>query len=176
MLCMVAATAPPTMASCETPEARQFDFYIGDWTIEQGIRDAEGGWIELPAETSVARAIDGCALVEHWTGDVQFHWTGMTSPAPLHGLSVRAWDADAGAWNIYWMDSQTPVFSGTYSGQFEDGTGRFYLERETPNGKRLGRITFTNVTDSSLDWNFALSRDGGESWRVMWTMAMTRKR
>lgn len=178
LLTMLASTtASSTAGPCDAAEARQFDFYLGDWDIEQGLRAADGGWITLPAETSVTRAAGGCALVEQWRGDVQFFWVGMTEPAPLHGLSVRAWNPESGAWNIYWLDSQTPVFGGTFSGHFDEaGVGRFYHERETDNGMRISRITFENVTDDSLDWELALSSDDGETWRPLWTMRMTRKR
>lgn len=172
MLFTAATTAEPVESACTSIEARQFDFYIGDWDIEQRIRRADDGWIELPASTSVTRAASGCALVERWQGEVQFFWTGMEMPAPLHGLSVRAWDPSTDKWNIHWLDSQNPVFGEPFSGRFTDGTGVFYHESDT----RLARITFTNVTDTSLDWELAISTDGGERWRTLWTMAMTRKR
>ena len=56
-----AQVANPT---CAAPEARQFDFWLGDWAIEQRILRQDGSYAEFPARTSVRPAAAGCALVE----------------------------------------------------------------------------------------------------------------
>jgi hypothetical protein len=61
---------------CLSPEAREFDFWIGDWIIEQKILQQDGSWLKLDATTSVSPDLNGCAIVEHWEGSVQFFWEG----------------------------------------------------------------------------------------------------
>ena len=101
---------------CDTPEARAFDFWIGDWKIDQRILQQDGTWLELPAKTSVSKALDGCALVEHWEGEVLFFWEGMKEPEPMKGFSIRTYDPETEHWQIHWMDTRSPRFAEPYTG------------------------------------------------------------
>jgi len=171
------ATASPLAAAplCDSPGSHQFDFWIGDWSIRQQIRTADGGWLELPAHTSVRPALGGCALLEHWRGSVEFFWAGMDKPAPMRGMSVRSFDAKSGRWTIWWMDSMDPNFSKGFSGHFENGKGLFYSEQAAVDGsKRLARITFSDIQKDSVHWDLASSHDGGSTWKVIWVMDMHR--
>jgi hypothetical protein len=171
----VAAPPPaPPPPACDSPAAREFDFWIGEWTIRQRILAADGGWHELDARTTVEPTLDGCALVEHWRGDVQFFWQGMERPEPMRGLSVRAFDPATGKWAIHWMDTRTPSFGAPYVGGFDGGRGEFFRDWTTPAGERRGRITFSGIEENAVDWELAISSDGGESWSALWTMAMRR--
>jgi hypothetical protein len=151
-----------------------FDFWIGDWRIQQKILRQDGTWLELPAKTSVSPALDGHILVEYWQGDVQFFWEGMQSMESMKGLSVRSYDSETGKWYIHWMDSRRPHFGTPYSGNFVDGKGEFFREWETPQGKRRGRITFSDITKNSVHWDLAVSSNAGSTWTVLWIMDMQR--
>jgi hypothetical protein len=59
-------------------------------------------------------------------------------------------------------------------GTFVDGKGEFYREWETPNGIRVGRITFSRVSADVVSWSLAVSSDGRRNWTTMWTMDMRR--
>lgn len=166
----VAQDRPPA-ANCSADAHRQFDFYAGEWRIVQRISDGAGDWLEFPGRTSVAPAIDGCALVEHWEGDVQFFWAGMSEPEPLKGLSVRAYNPGSDEWRIWWMDNRSPVFGSGFAGGFEGNRGEFFSE---PRNGSISRITFVNESAGVVDWNLAMSRDDGETWTIIWTMHMTR--
>ena len=178
MLLTAAMTLAGAQASspCAVPQARAFDFWIGDWDIKQRILKRDGTWLELPARTSVTPAVDGCALVEHWLGDVSFFWEGMQRPEPMRGLSVRAYDPQAGKWFIHWMDTRSPRFGAPYAGNFVDGRGEFFRDLETPQGPRSGRITFSDLTPDSVAWSLAVSSDEGKTWQTLWTMRMQRRR
>lgn len=170
------ARAQPSDPACTSPEARQFDFWLGEWAIEQRILRQDGSYAEFPARTSVRPAAAGCALVEEWRGTVQFFWAGVEAPAELHGLSVRAWDPAAGAWVIHWLDDMDPVFGEPFVGRFEAGRGTFTQTTTGPDGvERTSRITFENPVDGIVEWTLESSRDGGESWTTLWSMHMTRE-
>ncbi len=154
--------------------ARQFDFWIGTWKIEQKILRKDGSWLRLHATTSVSPAIDSNALVEHWEGDVEFFWEGMNKPEHMSGLSVRAYDKRTDKWYIHWMDSRNPRFGAPYVGAFGDGKGEFYREWESARGKQRGRITFSDITDASVHWDLAVSADEGRTWKTLWIMEMKR--
>lgn len=157
---------------CDSPQARAFDFWIGDWRIKQKIMRRDGSWLELDAKTSVSLALDGCALIEHREGNVQFFWEGMQSVEPMTGLSVRSYDPVAGKWHIYWMDSRSPRFGAPYAGNFVNDTGEFFRAWDTPQGKSLGRITFSDITPDSVHWELAISSGEVQSWSTIWIMDM----
>jgi hypothetical protein len=162
------------IAACNSPEARQFDFWIGKWEIQQKILNQDGSWLELPARNSVATALDGCALVEHWRGKVKFFWEGMNDVESMEGLSVRAYDPQSGKWRLHWMSSRTPRFGNAFEGNFHGGRGEFFSTRQGPRGKQLSRITFSNITKNSVHWDLAISNDDGKTWTTLWIMEMRR--
>lgn len=175
---LLAAASPCIWAQnpqpCTSPEARAFDFWIGNWRIEQHILQQDETWLALKAKTSVLPALEGCALIEHWEGKVQFFWEGMQQPERMTGLSVRAYDPQTEKWYIHWMNTRTPHFGGAYAGNFKDGRGTFTREWETPQGKRLGRITFSEIMPQSVTWELAVSGDDGQDWTTLWIMKMER--
>jgi hypothetical protein len=118
--------------------------------------------------------LNGRALIEHWEGTVQFFWEGMETPETMQGLSVRAYDHETAKWYIHWMDTRTPQFGDPYVGNFDQNRGEFYRQWETPQGKRLGRITFSDITSDSVVWDLALSTDDGQTWTTLWIMEMSR--
>jgi hypothetical protein len=159
---------------CAAPQAHEFDFWVGDWDIDQKILRKDGTWLSEKARTSVSPSLDGCALVEHWEGTVQFFWEGMTAPDSMKGLSVRAWDPESGQWFIWWMDTRSPRFGVPYRGRFDGGRGEFFRRWETPHGPRRGRITFSDIQPGSVHWELAISSDEGKSWSTIWIMEMHR--
>jgi hypothetical protein len=169
-----AALAPQNPSTCGSPEGRAFDFWIGDWTIEQKIARQDGTWLALPARTSVAPALGGCALIERWHGDVQFFWEGMNAPEAMEALSVRAFDPQSGKWLIHWMDTRSRRFGAPFSGGFTNGRGEFVSERPTPQGTQLSRITFSNIRRDAVRWELAISSDNGGRWSTIWIMEMRR--
>lgn len=161
--------------NCSEKEHRQFDFWLGDWSIKQKILKADGKWFEADAETSVKPALDGCALVENWSGEVLFFWEGMKTPETIKGLSVRAYNAKTKKWTINWMDTRGLEF-GAHAGGFTESKGEFFRTVKNPDGNEMKtRITFSDITKSSVHWDLAVSSDSGETWRTLWIMAMTRK-
>ena len=167
--------ASPQQDTCSSSEAHQFDFWIGQWNIDQKILQADGSWLKLPATTTVSPALNGCALIEHWEGQVLFFWDGMKEVNLLKGLSVRSYDPKLGKWVIYWMDTQTHRF-GEFEGRFKDGRGDFFRSTTTADGKSLlSRITFSGITATKVNWELAISPNNGKSWQPIWMMEMMRK-
>jgi hypothetical protein len=162
-------------SACTAPEARQFDFWIGEWRINQTILQADGSWLELAATTNVTPSLNGCALIEHWQGKVLFFWEGMKEAEPLLGLSVRSFDPKTGKWFIYWMDSRNRRF-GVFEGKFKDGKGEFFRSGTTRDGKPLlSRITFSGITETAVAWELAISTNEGKTWQALWKMDMKRQ-
>lgn len=87
---------------CSTPEARQFDFWLGEWDLTWG----EGG----KGRNVITREYGGCVIQE------KFDWQpGMD----LQGMSVSTYDAKRGVRQQTWVDN-----NGSYLdlvGGFKDG-------------------------------------------------------
>lgn len=159
---------------CSEPPARAFDFWVGEWTIRQQILREDGTYLELPAKTSVSVALDGCALVEYWEGEVQFFWEGMEKPEKMKAISVRAYEPRTEQWRIHWMDTRSRRFDTPYVGDFADSRGEFYREWTTQEGARVGRIVFSSIARDSVSWSLAVSSDGRQTWTPIWLMEMRR--
>ena len=163
-------------AGCPSAGARQFDFWLGSWQVRQEILGADGKMHPFEAESTVSLAAGGCALVEHWRGEVQFPWEGMEAPAMQHGLSVRAYDPATKSWRIHWLDSRHPAFGPAFEGRF-DGTGRGVFTRTTSGaggGELVTRIVFERRGRGAVHWELAVSRDAAASWTTLWTMDFRR--
>lgn len=74
---------PPT---CDAPEHRQFDFWIGEWRVES----AEG---KLLGTNSISRDLASCVLLEHWRGVRGFE-----------GKSFNLWNRAERRWHQTWVD------------------------------------------------------------------------
>lgn len=168
------SSSAQSLARCGEAPARAFDFWVGDWNIRQRILREDGTYLEFPAKTSVSLALDGCALIEYWEGEVQFFWEGMEKPEMMKAISVRAYDPRTKKWHIHWMDTRSRHFDTPYVGDFADSGGVFYREWQTPEGARVGRITFSSISRDSVSWSLAVSSDGRQSWTPIWMMEMRR--
>lgn len=146
-------------APCRQPEARQFDFWIGEWNAEWELGGKSG------KGTNVVRSIlDQCVIEENFDG---------TPSMPLRGMSLSTFTR-AGKWQQTWVDNQGGYldFIGGY------GDGQMVLQRKAiMNGKALDqRMVWYNITKDKFDWNWESSDDGGKTWTVVWKINYTRKK
>lgn len=140
-----AAAAPPP---CAGPENRQFDFWVGDWTVVR----ADNG--KYAGANRIESVLGGCALHESWTG-----------ASGYRGHSYNAFDAARGVWHQTWVDSSGGLL--VLEGRFTEG--RMVLEGEQPgaDGKPVkNRITWTPLAGGKVRQQWDASVDGGKSWTV----------
>lgn len=86
ILFLVSASLPGTSLAaeaCAGPEFKQFDFWIGSWSVKNPAGKEIGG-------NEITSVSTGCALLEHWTGA-----TGVT------GVSISNYDP-MGRRSIWW--------------------------------------------------------------------------
>ncbi len=165
---------PIDTLACNSPENRQFNFWIGDWDIQQSILNKDGTWLKTKAHTSVTPILNGCALEEHWEGDVKFFWSGMQNIEHMKGFSIRYYDPQKSEWNIHWLDNKNLNMGLGVTGNFKNGKGEFFSEPNNANGNSISRITFSNITENSVHWDLAFSKDEGKTWTTIWIMEMKR--
>ena len=87
--------AQPSAKPCGAkPEYRQFDFWIGEWDVQAGGKQA--------GTNSVQLILGECVIFENWTG------AGGTA-----GKSFNIYNAAKGKWQQTWVDSSGSVLDST---------------------------------------------------------------
>ena len=157
-----AQAAPTAKATpCSSPEARQFDFWVGEWI---------GTW-KNPNGTSaqgtnrIESILGGCVIHENFEG---------ATAQQLVGKSYSVWSPTLKKWQQTWVDN-----SGGYlelAGEFSDGKMVLLRDGLLGNGK-MGkqRMTFSNISKEKFDWDWDTSEDGGKTWTSRWHIVYTRK-
>ena len=140
-----AESAPP--APCSEPEARQFDFWLGEWEVH-----AKG---KVVGHNRITRIHGGCTLLEEYD----------TLPGRYEGRSFNYYDAADGSWHQVWVDS-----GGTrlhLRGGFADDRMIMAGERATADGPLTDRITWIDSLDGTVRQVWDQSRDGGVTWQTV---------
>lgn len=159
--------APATWEVAEElpPEARQFDFWVGEWDVNLRIHQPDGSWQDAQqAEARIYPILSGKAVLELWESTA------------IKGFSVRYFDTDQRQW-VLWLNWPGPNRSGSSSltGTFRHGRGDFYSTRQAPDGSEVtSRYSFNDITPHSLRWDDGYSEDGGSTWQGRWIMEWTR--
>lgn len=136
---------------CRTEDgARALDFWLGDWTVH-----SNG---EQVGTNGIVRALDGCAVFEHWENRFG-----------NQGKSLFYFDAVANLWQQVWVTEDTSQPGGlklkTMVGA-GDGMIRFQGTLEHPaRGQYLDRTTLTRQPDGSVRQLIEISFDDGATWQ-----------
>lgn len=156
------------VSSALPDEARQFDFWVGEWDVNLRIRQDDGSWEDQVAATAkVYPVLSGKAILELWSDD---------RAEGLEGYSLRYFDVSRDEW-VLWLNWPGENRSGSSSlaGDFRHGRGEFFSTNRAPDGtETISRYTFSDITDTSLRWDDAFSRDGGLTWTNSWIMEFER--
>jgi len=134
--------------TCDGPEHRQFDFWIGEWRVER----ADNG--QLAGHNTITAKHGGCVLHEDYR-----------TPAGYTGESFNIYDRARGVWHQSWVDNTGLLLQ--LDGGVVDGV--MVLEgpgRDARGQEIINRISW-NVIDGDSDrvrQHWEISSDGGHSW------------
>ena len=145
----MAQTPTATPPACTAAEHRQFDFWLGHWTVHGG-PDGKA----LQGTSRIERSDNGCWITEHWH-----------SARGSDGTSLNAWDAQYQVWRQFWTGADGVVLR--LEGGLRDGT--MEMRGELPKaggGVQLQRIRWTPQGDGSVTQQWDTSDDDGSSWQV----------
>jgi hypothetical protein len=148
--------SPSPPPPCSTPEAQQFDFWLGEWDLTWGESDQ--------GTNKISKIMGGCVILEEFSG----------APAmDFQGMSVSVFNQRTGLWHQTWVDNNGGYLD--FKGSFENG--KMVLSRTaTIEGKpALQRMVWYNLSENVLDWNWERSLNGGETWDVLWSIHYKRK-
>ncbi len=129
---------------CTEEERRQFDFWIGIWTVT----DTTGRELGM---NEISPTANGCGLHEDWRGI-----------RGGEGMSLSVWQPLSGEWTQFWVGA----FSVLHLTGGLDSEGRMVLagKRQTPDGTLRDRIMWWPHGDGTVRQQWDVSRDDGVSW------------
>lgn len=156
VIAKVSANAHPCEAD---PAYRRFDFWIGDWDVQQtGVPRAPVG-----ASSHVERILGGCVIFENWE-------PGSAGPA---GKSFNIFNRVTKKWEQYWTDATGAITH--YIGEFHDDGNLYYEADQFATTNRL-RMTFFNQGPDQVRQLGHTSTDGGRTWNVSFDLTYIRKK
>ncbi|KAA3597988.1 MAG: hypothetical protein DWQ06_12880 [Calditrichaeota bacterium] len=142
---------------CDFTEAKQFDFWVGEWNLTWA--DSGKGF------NKVEKILGSCVIQENFDG---------LESTPLKGISVSTYNKNLKKWQQTWVDN-----SGAYLdfvGEFADGKMILAREFTGKEGKKImQRMVWFNITKNTLNWNWERSLDEGKTWKPLWQIHYTRK-
>lgn len=133
---------------CTSPEAGQFDFWVGEWEVQLSNGTVVG-------HNTIEKILNGCVLRESYY-----------TPSGYAGESFNIFDASRGVWHQTWVDVGGLLL--TLEGGLEDGSMVLEGVVQGDDGPVRQRITW-NMIDENPDrvrqlWE--TSSDNGKSWSV----------
>ena len=141
-----AQQAAPRQA-CTAPEYRQFDFWVGDWIVDNPTAGRQAG------VNVITRDFGGCVITEQWT-----------SGSGNRGSSYNTYNRRSRQWHQTWVDDSGSLL--LLDGRLE-GTSMVLQSAEAtlPNGTRqINRITWTPLDSGRVRQHWETSADGGTTW------------
>jgi len=137
-------------------EMKQLEHLVGKWEVHQKYQmDPTQEWQEMTGAAEFQMAVGGCALVMNFSGEMM----GM----PFKGMMVQCYSREYSQWQAIWTDNMgasITVYTGNMQGDKLVLTGT-----EKWGGQEyLARISTFNMKDTSYDWTYEMSMDGGKTW------------
>jgi tetratricopeptide (TPR) repeat protein len=134
------------------PEARQFDFWLGDWDVYLTSNPSvKTGFNRITQQSG------GCVILESWEAQ-----------GPHRGVSINYYDPTSKNWNQKWAGSGQDI-TEFYEGKYENGAMRFKWDVPKPDGKfNQGRLTFTNMEPGKVRQHSEQSTDEGKTWQTVY--------
>lgn len=140
-----------------TPEFRQFDFWVGEWTVQNPKGQTVGS-------SSVQRILGDCVLFENWTG-----------AGGGQGKSFNIYNTSTGKWQQTWVDQTGTVIE--FSGECKNGVLQYVGEKiGTDHSKTLNRMTFTKLPEDRVHQVWEQSTDDGKTWTTAFDGIYIRKK
>ena len=138
---------------CQSPEFRQFDFWIGDWNVES---PASPGGVSRNQITSIN---EGCTIRESYT-----------TPIGYEGTSLNFYDAARKVWHQTWIDNQGGAL------YLEGGLqGKAMVLSTTTDPRAVNRITWTPLDDGRVRQHWEATSDGSKTWTTVFDGYYTKR-
>ena len=155
---LIAATGARAQAyGCDSPESKQFDFWLGEWELSY-VDEGKPG----KSRNRVSKVLDGCAVLEEFSG---------APGTKLNGRSYSTFDRAGKTWKQTWVDNTGAYLD--FTGGFSEGRMVLSLDVATGKGVRQ-RMVFQDIRRDSLKWLWQRSEDAGSTWKTQWEISYRR--
>ena len=147
----------------ELDSASYFDFWVGTWRVfyDQGEGVREYG------TNVIDKILDGAVIRETFE-------LASGNSAGFKGTSLSVFQPRFNRWKQAWADNQGGYFD--FEGEFSDDKRIFKTKVFDRGDKRIQqRMVFYDIKPNSFTWDWEMSEDGGESWRLSWRIFYERK-
>ena len=134
---------------CDGAEYRQFDFWLGDWTVHQDTA--------LAGTNSIVLLQNGCIVQENWVG----------KGGKYTGTSYNFYNPKTTLWQQLWIDNQGSNLQ--LKGELEENA--MVLRSDTVMGKDslqyLHKITWTPVATDHVNQHWQRWNSGDNTWKTL---------
>ena len=161
MMCFVSAAQNNNQPPCSSPQASQFDFWLGDWNLTYNDT--------LHASNHVEKVMGVCTVQENF----------YDPNTNYNGKSWSVYNKNYNIWQQTWIDDQGGYIALT-GGMQGDSMVLTTQEKNvhssiSPTGKIVSRMVYHNITKDSFDWEWESSGGSGNTWKNNWHIHYTRK-
>lgn len=148
---LAAAQAPPAARQrpdCSAPAYRQFDFWLGKWTVT--VQGKPAGTNRIEAD------LNGCVIIEHWS-----------AAGGGRGTSMNFYDRASNSWHQSWTDQSGGALR--LKGGFQNG--QMILQSDPQTGAdgvtTIQRVSWTPASDGTLRQLWESTSDAGKTWTTV---------
>jgi len=140
---------------------------VGTWDAASEMRmDPDSAFMPFTGVTQFSYVAGGACMQMTFTTEMM----GM----PFNGVGMTAYNRETGEWTETWVDNMGGYMS-VYRGKMTDGkkvlTGQDYMMGQVWET----RITTSNITPTSFNWQMEHSKDGGKTWAVYMKSVYTKR-
>jgi hypothetical protein len=152
---VAAGVSAALAAPCDSAAHRQFDFWLGEWSVHT----PDG---KLAGVNRIEREYDGCVLHERYSTERGYA-----------GESLNAYDPGRRLWHQTWVDNQGTLL--LLEGSFQPPSMVLQGQTKASDGKvTKHRITWTPAADGSVRQHWE-STDAEGRWTTAFDGRYTRK-
>ncbi len=144
---------------CSSAEAKQFDFWVGDWNLSWTAQDGK----QKTGVNKISQLYGGCVIKEEFADPV----------GGFAGMSVSTYDVYAKKWKQTWVDNTGSYLD--FVGEYRDGYMVLSRKMQKQGKEFIQRMRWYDIAANSLKWNWERSDDNGKTWTVIWKISYTRK-
>lgn len=126
-------------------QARQFDFWIGEWNVKSTSGQPAGS-------SSIQLMLNECVIYENWTS---------APPQNYAGKSFNLFNSTTGKWMQTWVDDKGAVIEFV-DGEYKDNKLVFVTKPNPQN--QITRLTFFNLEPNLVRQLFEVTTDDGKTW------------
>jgi tetratricopeptide (TPR) repeat protein len=138
-----------------SPEARQLDFWVGEWDVQLNGQTVGNNIIQ--------RIEDGCLILENWT-----------AASGGSGKSMNFYNPVTKKWRQTYMSNKQVIWE--MSGEYKDGAMYFEGEVHSLSGTVKTRVVLTPLPPDRIKHIEENSTDGGKTWTNVWDSIYVRRK